>query len=94
MSEFSGLRETRKDPAYFLSLTDGRINVAYNYNWVARLCSSGPSFRKATRISHGKNSHWDNIVKDKNEMVISKDVCVGGGGSADRQKERKKELMD
>ena len=46
------IMETRKSPACTLM----------SYCWVARLCCIWLSLGKATRISHGRNFHWDNKV--------------------------------
>ena len=68
MSECGGLWKHKKDPACTL----------ISQGWVARLCCSWLSLGKATRISHGRNSHWDNKV-----YKIQKTTCTTGIGRSD-----------
>ena len=52
MSRVPWITETQKDSACTL----------ISESWGAQLCCSWLSMGKATQISHGKNSHWENKV--------------------------------
>ena len=43
----------------------------YTVGWVARLCRNWLPWKKATRISRGNQSHWDNTVVKSKEKVKS-----------------------
>ena len=63
-----------KDPVVHVRVrwtTETLKHPAYTVGWVARLCRSWLSSRKATRISHGRNSTGNNTV-----VKISIKKCI------------------
>ena len=45
----------------------------FNQGWVAQFCCSWLSLGQATRISHGRNSHWDKALKKEEKEKEEED---------------------